>query len=331
MKLCERRNRWSTLAAVLMGLVASAHAYDEDHVQAHLQPFFGLYAGAYQNNTDDLNNMLYKKKNDFLPVLPNAGLSLGVAYDRFHAGFSVGYQMPNYNDLTSADRDTNSAGMPTVSYGRSTACKDTATACYYFDGGSKSYRAFKDFNYDVIPLEMFAEATVFKNSSYVNFLMGGSIGLAYVDLVNPTALYAYREGDTLKYFPGTGGRNGGDKQSLFLFTGYVGARINIAERLNLQASAGWRGMFSDEIYSADCDCYIYENSSTQIALDPTTGEIKGYGGYYIRKYRLNLSGAFLRADLRWTFASQAEKDADRTSMRRQSLDDARVASAYRLR
>lgn len=331
MKLCERRNRWSTLAAVLMGLVASVHAYDEDHVQAHLQPFFGLYAGAYQNNTEDVNNILSSKKDDFLPVVPAGGLTLGVAYDRFHAGFSLGYQMVNSNDLTSAERDANAYGYPTVSKIFTSLCSDSAKGCYVFDGGVTPYRAFKDFNYDLIPLEAFAEVTMFKNSAYVNFLMGGSAGAAYMTLVNPTPLYGYQVQDTVRYIEGTGGRNGGDRQSLFLFTGYVGARINIADRLNLQGSVGWRGLFTDEVYSADCDCYLYETAADDYILDQSTGEITSRAAPNIRKYRLDLSGAYVRADLRWTFASQAEKDADRTSMRRQSLDEARVASAYRLR
>ena len=328
MKLCERRNRWSTLAAVLMGLVASAHAYDEDHVQAHLQPFFGLYAGGYQNNTEDVNNILTSKKNDFLPVVPAGGLTLGVAYDRFHAGFSLGYQMVNSNDLTTAERTANGKSEPIVVKAN---CPDDTLKTCFVKGSGPQLLAFKDFNYDLIPLEAFAEVTMFKNSAYVNFLMGGSVGAAYMTLVNPRALYGYQEADTLKYFVGTGGRNGGDRQSLFLFTGYLGARINIAERLNLQATAGWRGLFSDEIYSADCDCYLARNDSRQFSVDPETGAQKWIGDVSQGKYRLDLSGAFLRADLRWTFASQAEKDADRTSMRRQSLDDARVASAYRLR
>lgn len=328
MKLCEQRNRWSTLAAVLMGLVASVHAYDEDHVQAHLQPFFGLYAGAYQNNTDDVNNILRKKGNDFLFAVPAGGVSLGVAYDRFHAGFSVGYQMVNSNDLSPAERDSNGYSIPTVNQ---VTCADDSLSKCYVKGTPVLLRAFKDFNYDLIPLEAFAEVTMFKNSSYVNFLMGGSVGAAYMTLVNPDPLYSVQVGDTTKYFVGTGGRNGGDRQGLFLFTGYLGARINIAERLNLQATAGWRGLFTDEVYSADCDCYLTRTTVDQYVIDPKTGEITGYGGGGFGKYRLDLSGAFLRADLRWTFASQAEKDADRTSMRRQSLDEARVASAYRLR
>lgn len=330
MKLCERRNRWSTLAAVLLGVVASAHAYDEDHVQAHLQPFFGVYLGGYQNNTDDLNNILESKKNDFLPFVPNGGLSLGVAYDRFHAGFSIGYQMPNYNDLSDAERKANGFTTDTLTYGTNVGeCKDSLP-CYY-KSGKKQYLAFKDFNYDLIPLEMFAEATVFKNSSYVNFLMGGSIGLAYMTLVNPDPLHVVASGDTTKFYYGTGGRNGADRQSLFLYTGYVGVRINIAERLNLQGSAGWRGLFTDEVYSEDCDCYLTRTTVQNYVTDPATGEIKSVTASGHGKYRLDLSGAFVRADLRWTFASQAEKDADRTSMRRQAFDEARIASAYRLR
>lgn len=328
MKLFERRNRWSTLAAVLLGLVASAHAYDEDHVQAHLQPFFGVYVGGYQNNTEDLSNMLPSKKDDFLFLVPAGGLTLGAAYDRFHAGVSIGYQMVNSNDLTEAERDANASNYPSVV--KALCPDDTTKTCYVRGDGSK-LRAFKDFNYDLIPIEAFAEVTMFKNSAYVNFLMGGSVGAAYMTLVNPDPVHAYQVGDTLKFFKGSGGRNGGDRQSLFLFTGYVGARINIAERLNLEGTIGWRGLFTDAVYSADCDCYLTRTDTRDFTVDPETGVQKWNGDAGFGKYRLDLSGAYLRADLRWTFASQAEKDMDRTSMRRQSLEDARLAAAYRLR
>jgi hypothetical protein len=331
MKLRERCTRWSVLAAMLLGAVTLGHAYDEDHAQAHLQPFFGVYLGAYQNSTDDVNNLLPNKKNDFLPVMPNGGVTLGVAYDRFHAGFGVGYQMPNYNDLSETDRNNNAMELKDIAYGRSTACEDTVKACYFFPGTSKTYRAFKDFSYDVIPLDAFVEVNLFKNSSAINFLMGGSAGAAFVSLTQPRPLYSIKVQDTIKTYFGTGGENGSDKQTLFLYTAYVGARINIAERLNLQGQVGWRGMFNDKIYYADCDCYAYETTEEDVVVDPATGTIKGLGYVPVRNYRLDLSGAFVRADLRWTFASQSEKDADRATMRRQALDEARIASAYRLR
>jgi len=34
---------------------------------------------------------------------------------------------------------------------------------------------------------------------------------------------------------------------------------------------------------------------------------------------LDLSGAYFRADIRWTFASQSEKDEDRVSARRREM------------
>jgi len=172
--------------------------------------------------------------------------------------------------------------------------------------------------------------TVFKNSAAVNFLIGGSIGAGLVSLTRPTPVYFMRVDDTLKYFRGTGGQNGNEKEALFLYSAYAGLRINIAERLNLQGSIGWRGAFTDALYSADCDCEDYATNYDRIVLDPQTGVIKAYASEVpIRKYRVDLSGAYLRADLRWTFASQSEKDIDRATTRRDELQRGMLASALR--
>ncbi|MEN9355294.1 MAG: hypothetical protein RL318_2619 [Fibrobacterota bacterium] len=326
MKLCESRTRLSVLAAAVLGAATLGQAYDEDHAQAHLQPFFGFYAGAYQNNLDDLKAMIPGKNDDFLPVVPNAGLTLGAAYDRFHVGLSVGYQMVNSGDLTAAEAAANARSIPTYSFvatAPDTTKKWTMT-------GVDSYNYFRTYNYDLIPVEAFMDITMFKNTSAINFLIGGSAGIASMSLIQPTPVYGFVVGDTTKYILGTGGRNGADREALFLYSAYLGARINIADRLNLQGSVGWRGAFTDEVYFSDCDCYEMTTDIQKIETDES-GQPKKIYITPTRSYRIDLSGVFVRADLRWTFASMAEKDADRATMRRQDLQEANIASAYRLR
>ena len=334
MKLSEHRIRWSALVAILVGAAAGAQAYDDDHVQAHVQPFLGAYMGMYQANTDDLNNLLTNKKNDFMSFLPNGGITLGAAYDRFHVGFGVGYQMKNSNDLSAADQANN-----TFSYYSTVAAPQSASKAYpaCVDDTTKPCRlltvtgipALKRFSYDMIPIEMFAEMTVFKNAAAVNFLVGGSVGAGLVTLKQPISAYSIRVGDTIKSYPGTNGENGGDKEALFLYSAYAGLRINIAERLNLQGQIGWRGAFTDEIYFSDCNCYEFATNAENEVLDPETGAVKKVSVTNERKYRLDLSGAYLRADLRWTFASQSEKDIDRATTRRDELQRGMLASALR--
>jgi hypothetical protein len=329
MKLSEHRIRWSALVAILIGAATGAQAYDDDHVQSHVQPFLGAYVGMYQQNTDDLNKILPNKKNDFLPIVPNGGITLGAAYDRFHAGFGIGYQMISSNDLSAAEQASNSSYVPVYKVGKYSRCADTSKACTYWDGTTSGIAAYKSFSYDMIPIEAFAEMTLFKNAAAVNFLVGGSAGVGLVSLTQPISAFTYQVGDTIKTFNGNGGKNGADKEALFLYSGYVGLRINIAERLNLQGQIGWRGAFTDKIYFSDCDCYEYASIVQNAAIDPKTTEITSLTDANQRAYRLDLSGAFVRADLRWTFASQAEKDIDRATTRRNEILGGMRTSALR--
>lgn len=328
MKLCERRIRWSTLAAALLGVATLGHAYDEDHVQAHLQPFVGGYVGLYQNNLDDLNKIA-ANKDDFLKLVPNAGLSLGVAYDRFHAGFSAGYQFSNSATVT-----PQTANFP-LNYTRvrkSTLTHNDADSSTYVIRVNQSevISYFKEYSYDLVPMEAFAEVTMFKNSSYVNFLMGGAVGMTYATMNLPMSVYTVYSGDTTKFFRGTGTTQ---HEALFNSSVYLGARINIAERLNLQGSIGWRFQFTDEIYISEADSYLQSRNQEEAHYEvgKDYGWIDNVYEGPVSNRRLDLSGAFVRADLRWTFASQSEKDEDRATMRRQEIRDAQIASAYRLR
>lgn len=327
MKLCERRIRWSTLAAALLGVATLGHAYDEDHVQAHLQPFVGGYVGLYQNNLDDLNKIA-ANKDDFLKLVPNAGLSLGVAYDRFHAGFSVGYQLPNSSTVT-PDTAFFPIGYSRVRKDQVTGNPADSSAYVIRVSQVQALPYFKKYSYDLVPMEAFAEVTMFKNSSYVNFLMGGSVGVTYSTINLPMSVYVVNSGDTTKFYRGT---NITEHETLFNSSVYLGARINIAERLNLQGSIGWRFQFTDEIYVSDMDSYLLNSDAeAHYHVGKDYGWIDNVYEGAVARQRLDLSGAFVRADLRWTFASQSEKDADRATMRRQEIRDAQIASAYRLR
>jgi hypothetical protein len=331
MKLCEHRVRWFTLAAFLAGFAGVPQAYDDEMVQSHLQPFVGAYVGLYKPNTDDLQNMV-PGDNKFSSVMPNGGLEMGVAYDRFHVGISVGYQPTSHGDLTAAEAVANTVSYPEsfTNVRKDAITKNPSDSSTYVIVVSKwgNYPYYTNYSYDMLPIELFLDATVFKNSSAINFLIGGSVGISFVSLTLPYPVYTVLSGDTLRYFKGT---NGSDHEALINTSGYLGARINLADRLNLEGQVGWRFAFTNEIYVNDMDANLLKNNQGVTLIQTNYGYYDKVKAAPATNQRLDLSGPYARVDLRWTFASQSEKEMDRTSSRREALQGAMMASAHRSR
>ncbi|HOX52293.1 MAG TPA: hypothetical protein PKY05_12450, partial [Fibrobacteria bacterium] len=91
--------RLAAALAVLCAIPTQVRAWDEDRVSSEIQPYFGIWAGTYMVNTDDLYTNVGDKGKTvlgddfFLDVLPAGGVSLGVAYSRLHTGLNIGYQL----------------------------------------------------------------------------------------------------------------------------------------------------------------------------------------------------------------------------------------------
>lgn len=271
--------RFAAAAAMLAALPSVVGAWDEDRVQSQLQPYFGFWAGAYMVNTDDINNVVDANYDGFRPVVPAAGMSFGVAYSRFHVGVNAGYQLLDGGKLDATRM---------------------ATGKYY-----------SDFYYQVIPVDISLEAALLPNEYPVNFLLGGSVGLGIVGTKHPIAYKDRVENDTVfirQYY-----YNDWEYGGALLGTAYVGARINLARRLNLEAQLGWRALKLDGISLGDgwYDARVRESQATPSKPLPVVRTLE--------LEPIDLSGAYFRADIRWTFASQSEKDEDRVSARRREM------------
>lgn len=269
--------RFAAAAAMLAALPSVVGAWDEDRVQSQLQPYFGFWAGAYMVNTDDLNSLVDDKYDGFRPVVPAAGMSFGVAYSRYHVGVNAGYQLLDGGKI-------DAARMARYSY-------------------------YSDYYYQVIPVDINIEVALLPNEYPVNFLIGGSAGLGIVGVKNPISMTGRMQDTNLVV---TYHYNEWQYDGALLGTAYLGARINLARRLNLEAQLGWRALKLDGIpYGGGW--YVARTKDMQItpSLDTTvlSKEIPS----------VDLSGAYFRADIRWTFASQSEKDEDRVSARRREM------------
>lgn len=268
--------RFAAAAAMLAALPSVVGAWDEDRVQSQLQPYFGFWAGAYMVNTDDLNSLVDDKYDGFTQVMPAAGMSFGVAYSRYHVGVNAGYQLLNGGKLDAARM---------------------ATGMYY-----------SDFYYQVIPVDVNLEVALLPNEYPVNLLLGGSLGLGIVGIKSPIARTWHAE-DTLVVWRRH--YNEWQYSGALLGTAFIGARINLARRLNLEGQLGWRVLRADEVYLGD----NYELVREKEYVD-TSGV---HATRSMESIPLDLSGAYFRADIRWTFASQSEKDEDRVSARRREM------------
>jgi len=287
------------VAASLVALCAgTAPAYDEDAVKDNLQPYIGAWLGLYQVETMDLEYLVARCRGSktprldiFNPVAPAGGISVGVAYGRIHVGANVGYQLRDGEDFSKAKQ--------------------------------AEYSVHPSYKYEVIPVDLSLDLAVLPNEYPINLLVGGSIGVAFVNIQNPFLGLAVSK-DSSGVFTGYDQYikdNVWETNNFLLATGYVGARINLARRLNLEGQLGYRVLRTDAIQS--------ENGPNPAQLDYTSYDSTGTPiGGSLKSIPVDLSGVYLRADLRWTFASKADKEREaRLEKRREVLErlDARYA------
>lgn len=271
--------RFAAAAAMLFALPTVVGAWDEDRVQSQIQPYFGVWAGMYMVNREDLGRLAMVNEDNFSAILPAAGLSFGVAYSRLHVGINGGYQL--------IDGDKNMVSQ----YGAPVYEKS-----YYY-------------RYQVIPLDASIEVAVLPNEYPVNLLLGGSVGIGLVGMQLPF-YQLYRREDTLNVT--TFYSNDWSYNNFLLATGYVGARINLARRLNLEGQLGYRVLKGDEVYLGHGAVLVKKYQE----LENDSGRLVGARSADVP---VSLSSFYFRADIRWTFASQAEKDEDRVSARRREM------------
>lgn len=287
--------RLAAAMAVLCAIPSQVRAWDEERVSSELQPYFGVWVGSYMVNTADLYTAVYddEKKilgNDFfMGVLPAGGLSFGVAYSRLHIGINGGYQLV----------DGNSSGR---------------------EAQMKAAGMYTKYQYQVIPVDIGVDVALLRNEMPVNLLVGGSVGVGFIGVRQPyqTLRIEYEENkkrvveDRFYY-------NEWNYTNALLATLYLGARINLGRRLNLEGQLGWRSLTSDEMELGN---NAYTAREATYRPNDTT--------YTLEPIPLNLSGAYFRVDLRWTFASQVEREADqRTVMRVREVRDAMALAALR--
>ena len=272
--------------AVLCTLPSNARAWDEDRVQSEIQPYFGAWAGMYLVNTQDINDLVSYSKplpSDFFSgQRPALGGSLGVAYGRMHVGLNGGYQL--------IDGDLLPANMADGSMSKT----------YYY-------------RYQVIPLDVNIDVALLPNKTPVNLLVGGSLGIGLVGMQLP--FYQLAKAVDTTHTMVTSYHNDWNWNNYLLATIYAGARINLARRLNLEAQIGWRFLKSDEV---DLSHGYQLQQTFQTTVLDSTGKItsKTYNNIPI-----DLSAAYVRADIRWTFSSEQERDEAQSAQRVRAIHD----------
>ena len=275
--------------AVLCTLPSSARAWDEDRVQSEIQPYFGAWAGMYLVNHQDLDDLVSNNKaqlsSDFFSgQRPALGGSLGIAYGRLHVGLNGGYQMIDGDYLPASVAKTDSS----------------LTSNYYY-------------RYQVIPLDINIDVALLPNKTPVNLLVGGSVGVGLVGMQLPIQALSTSV-DSLhtrtSYY-----HNDWNWNNYLLATIYAGARINLARRLNQEAQIGWRFLKSDEVDLSHG--YVLQQTFQNTIVDSTgKSSSKTYSNIPI-----DLSAAYVRADIRWTFSSQQERDEAATAERVRLVHD----------
>jgi len=266
--------------AVVASLVASCaglvSAYDEDNVADNLQPYIGGWLGMYQVETTDLRYLVARSSGSgktpnldlFSSVVPAGGVSLGVAYGRLHIGANLGYQLRDGGDISKAKQD--------------------------------SFNLHPSYQYEVIPLDVNLDLAMLPNEYPINFLIGGSLGIGFTRIQNPfKGLVSQNALDTTSTL--TPKDNIWETNNFLQATGYVGARINLAQRLNLEGQLGYRILRTDAIQS---DNGPNPAQPSEFTYNPDL-TVKSYK---LKSIPIDLSGAYLRVDLRWTFASKADKE-----------------------
>lgn len=279
--------RLAAVASIVASSAGLASAYDAETIGDNLQPYIGGWVGMYQVNTDDLRYLAATAKGTgttpdldyFNPMVPAGGVSMGVAYGRLHLGANLGYQMRDGGKLSAAHQST---GL------------------------------YPDYHYDVIPLDINLDIAVLPNEYPVNLLIGGSLGIGFTRIQNPFLGMGHSEYDTSGNIKSVTVRplsNEDETNSFGMATGYIGARINLARRLNLEGQVGWRLLRTDALE--------YDGPTDPAQVASTTydslGRIKKVE---LKPIPIDLSGAYARVDLRWTFASKAEKERSAALIRR---------------
>jgi len=286
--------RLAVTAALLGVLPSLVGAWDEDRVQSQIQPYIGAWGGLYLVDRQDLNTMIPGTPNDFFAsALPAAGLSLGVAYSRVHVGINGGYQL--------IDGDY---GPRTV---KDTLKKVSPPAIITWYTRSFYYR------YQVIPLDINIDVALLPNRYPVNLLLGGSVGIALVGMQLPIQT-TFHQDDSL-HTTYTTHTNDWNYNNFLLATGFVGARINLASRLNLEGQIGYRILRSDEVELGHGKQLQQQYETTRLDSTDAVSAVS------TTNIPVSLSSVYLRADIRWTFASEAEKDVDRSAARSKEMTE----------
>ena len=275
--------------AVLCTLPSSARAWDEDRVQSEIQPYFGAWAGMYMVNHQDLDDLVSNNNGQlsssfFSGQRPALGGSLGVAYGRMHVGLNGGYQM--------IDGDYLPANVANAS-------NSTMLSTYYY-------------RYQVIPLDINIDVALLPNKTPVNLLVGGSVGVGLVGMQLPIQALSTTV-DSL-HTRTSFYHNDWNWNNYLLATIYAGARINLARRLNLEAQIGWRFLKSDEV---DLSHGYVLQQTFQKTVD-STGKTTSRT---LANIPIDLSAPYVRADIRWTFSSQQERDDAATAERVRRMHD----------
>jgi hypothetical protein len=161
---------------------------------------------------------------------------------------------------------------------------------------------FPNYQYEVIPLDISLDLAMLPNEYPVNFLLGASIGTAFVNMQLPIKSVTYYKDTTAReihVYDNTW-------QTFNFLTGsaYAGARINLLRRLNLEAQAGWRLLRNSNLAS-DGDAWN-ALGGTKLQKDSTGAWIPYMP--VLNALPIDLSGLYVRVDVRWTFASQADKE-----------------------
>jgi hypothetical protein len=277
--------RLALAGSVLFTLSTTAHGWDLDRIQSQIQPYFGGWLGMYgvSDRTDlyaiaqDDNHSVLG--NDFFSyVRPAGGASLGVAYSRYHVGINAGYQL--------VDGGTSSKVGNTLGYSK--------------------------YEYQVFPIDFSLDIALLPNESPINVLVGGSVGLGLVGIRLPYKYLTNLSGTDTVY---TLYYNDWNYTNALLGTAYVGARINLARRLNLEGQLGYRYLKSDEVELGRGKIL---GKTDQFTVD-STGAVKSYTTNFPQT--LDLSGVYIRADIRWTFASDAEVEENRASEHARVLNE----------
>lgn len=290
-------SRLAIAFAMLAVLPSVVRAWDEDRVASQIQPYFGGWGGMYMVDRADLNRLVDNTPSDFFsPIQPAAGLSLGVAYGRLHVGVNAGYQLidGDYNPNTIRHESPDDSEL-------------YITRTFYY-------------RYQVIPIDLNIDVALLHNESPVNILLGASVGIGLIGMQMPFQTLIQQTDSGMEY---TTLDNDWNYNNAMMATGYIGARINLARRLNLEGQIGYRYLRSNEVEMGHGYQLVKPLSTTindtGVVVNRTMAQIP-----------LDLSSPYVRVDIRWTFASESEKNVDRAAARSQEMSE-RLAMLPRVR